>query len=427
MVIDKSVRQYVLLLILLAGCTRSEGISTPPATHTNISPHPIVTPQATARPLTPCTNLESPSILDASASLPGTLLFWSPPNIVVLDGPTLSESLVEYVIKGGYIDYFGLSPDSQWLFYAMVPPAQENPLELYLISATGERIMQQLTLPAFLLPDADIWYIPSSAWIGNNYLLINLGKYSRENTSEMEAIALFDPFVGTWERAIFENLPGRYDESGVALSPDLTRALYITGSTLGVDNQLVLWDIGAEKELWSQKFLAGPPYEQLVDLAPSVWSKDSSFVAFPISANDYRTSLYIVDRDGIQQEVRPGAKESASRGLNWSPDGRYLAFVSYVTNDSDTLGVIVYDRVANQVLEICTLGTRLSATHNIEAGTLVWSPDSRYLVFGMGEDWAQEDNRLLLLDIFTGEVTLLKQGKLISLIGWSTAESWVLP
>src|SRR5436190_22103869 len=57
---------------------------------------------------------------------------------------------------------------------------------------------------------------------------------------------------------------------------------------------------------------------------------DGSRVAFVLKQmdeekNDYRSNIYVAERDGTVSQFTSGGKDSAPR---WSPDGKYLAFLS---------------------------------------------------------------------------------------------------
>jgi WD40 repeat protein len=256
-------------------------------------------------------------------------------------------------------------------------------------------------------------------WINSNLMLV---------VNIDVPVGLLDPFTGEWKAALLESLPNRYDQSGVAFSPDLSRALYVAGSAS--DLALILWDVERGRELWREEnYNWGPPFEELPGLAPTIWSIDSSIVTFPfLPTGGQGIKIYAISRDGDNSQlIRPTAPDNRSNSHSWSPDDHYLAFVSRMTSEPSRRGIIIYDRLTNTSVDMCPLGEMEDASGNLETHGLIWSPDSRYLVYGMGLDVVDENNKIVMLDIYTGQVTLLQKGSRIWMEGWSSIDTWVNP
>ena len=99
---------------------------------------------------------------------------------------------------------------------------------------------------------------------------------------------------------------------------------------------------------------------------------DGSRVAFVLKQldekkNDYVTNIYVVDRDGAVMQFSSGDKDSAPR---WSPDGRWLAFLSGRKEKA-------------QIHLLSTRGGESVALtdRKLGAGVPFWSPDSSAIAF----------------------------------------------
>lgn len=99
---------------------------------------------------------------------------------------------------------------------------------------------------------------------------------------------------------------------------------------------------------------------------------DSSRVAFVLQTideekNDYVSNIYVVDRDGTVSQFTSGGKDATPR---WSPDGKYLAFISGRKEKS-------------QIHLLPTTGGESVALtdRKFGVGEPVWSPDSSTIAF----------------------------------------------
>jgi dipeptidyl aminopeptidase/acylaminoacyl peptidase len=101
-------------------------------------------------------------------------------------------------------------------------------------------------------------------------------------------------------------------------------------------------------------------------------SPDGGRVAYVVQqmnekTNEYVGNIYVADRDGAVTQFTSGDKDSAPR---WSPDGRYLAFLS---GRKDEAQVHLMPSAGGESVPITSAP--------LGAGTPVWSPDSRSIAF----------------------------------------------
>jgi Tol biopolymer transport system component len=208
----------------------------------------------------------------------------------------------------------------------------------------------------------------------------------------------------------------------------MTRAFYVRGTNSGERPDLVLWDTINHQELWHIEYYS-VPYLQTFGLLPGSWSRDSAVIAFAYKGETGQLGVYVLDRDGVLlQAVRPDMSLRYAVGMSWSPDGRYLAYAFSLAQDPLQRGIVIYDYAENTVTEMCPLNERDVPLQHMESPGMVWSPDGQYLVYGVGPDDAVEESKLVMLNIYTGEVRLITRGtSYYWLVGWSPVSPWVAP
>ena len=374
------------------------------------------------RTLHPCTNLDQPKPFESIKRFKGSLLFEDNLSIVATSSTSSKELFT--LEPGGTWEIAGLNPSGEWFAYQDYPSSSEPPL-LHLISYRGEQMTIHIDPYQGGGPLRPLWWV-------NDKTLLMIG--------EGAPIAFLDAFAGSWLLELVNDLPNRAPDTGIALSPDLKRALYVLDSGDKTYLPLVLWDFEQRKEVWrADKSFSFSAFLKLPGLGNTSWSPDSTVVAFTLDRNkDYPSELlfkqrmYLVDaRTGELLEFRTEAKDNRARTFTWSPDGRYIAIVTGLLRDTEHPGITIYNLKTDVATDLCPM-RKLDpwffdqATGNIDTGNLAWSPDSRYLVFGQGKDDLSEDNRISMLDIYTGEVTVLKEGPRVRFIGWSPYD-WTKP
>jgi dipeptidyl aminopeptidase/acylaminoacyl peptidase len=114
-------------------------------------------------------------------------------------------------------------------------------------------------------------------------------------------------------------------------------------------------------------------------------SPDGLWVAYVVTGNDRgadeaRSAIWMVSWDGTQKVALTASAEGTAKP-RWSPDGRYLAYLS-IPAGSDKAQVMLMDRRGGDARPI---------THvNGDIGEYAWSPDGKRLAFAMerGEEAA---------------------------------------
>jgi tricorn protease len=116
-------------------------------------------------------------------------------------------------------------------------------------------------------------------------------------------------------------------------------------------------------------------------------------------------------KDGITRNLSktPGVHE---RSVAWSPDGKYLAYISDATGE-DEIYIRTQDGIEKPV--------QLTDKGDTYKYVLVWSPDSKKIA------WADKKLRLQYIDIQTKQVTLADQAKTWEhgSINWSPDSKWI--
>ena len=154
-------------------------------------------------------------------------------------------------------------------------------------------------------------------------------------------------------------------ESQIAWLPDSKRIVYVSERN-GAGN-LFLFDFTTSTETQLTRASAG-----LGDSAPSV-APDGKSVAFVRDAKELR----VLTLDGHQEQVlASGHLTRSNRGLAWSPDSRWVAYVGLTA------------RAFRNVFAVPAAGGEsraISAMPNGNANNISWSPDGTYIIYNTSQ------------------------------------------
>lgn len=130
-------------------------------------------------------------------------------------------------------------------------------------------------------------------------------------------------------------------------------------------------------------------FEQQPAFLPSLWSPDSTQIAF-FTFNAGKTELYVVDpTDGVLRKLNDFVYKYPQLALSWSPDGSEIATISNCgegqENSIDSLSVCVTN-VANGSVHAIATFTEHPFIGNSIFPMLSWSPDGSQIAFADGED-----------------------------------------
>jgi hypothetical protein len=314
-------------------------------------------------------------------SLDGKIILSGQQNTYIYNISTNSTSKFP-TTSGGYVglysEDFHLSPNGKWLAYV-----ESYTNETYQTQFRRLRLINGDLIP--ILPsgwDADWQWI--LGWIDDNWLAVWLPH------QEAGTIVILNPFTAKTQLLStgFSFPEPRYKASSwyiwgrprLFFSPDLTKVIFPN------DAKGVLWDIAAQKELWS-----GNIYEY-AESDNAKWSQDSKYAVIVVSKPSGE-KLYLYDVEKEQATHIPLVGYGGIGEFSLSPDGQKIAI--WVTPDflgGEPKELMVIDLERKTITDICV---RSSA-----AGTSqpVWSSlDTAIFVTSVA--WEDSTNAVAMIDL----------------------------
>ena len=268
---------------------------------------------------------------------------------------------------------YGLSPDGQ---SAAIVWDNSGQWQVYLVPVTGRG------KPRLITPSAESQMAPVFSPDGKQLAFVQ-----DHSGDENYDIFLHDPSTGQ-VRNLTPNTPDETINPYVSWSPADERGKHIAFvSNRGGKFATYTLHVDAKNPLRTVKRVTHHEYSDMV----ADWSPDGRHIAVTALARGQETWASIVPLKGGETRIvgGPGGPIDA-RQATWSPDGKWLAFMSSSTGLNS---IFTYN---------VDTGELIQETHGpCEAAQPGWSPDGRQLAFAWNEDG---NVRVGIKDLATGTV-----------------------
>ena len=248
-------------------------------------------------------------------------------------------------------------------------------------------------------------------------------------------VSISSPLAQSKRAVTFDDVLAIKAVGGATLSPDGSQVLYTVRQWVAEKERME-----ARTHIWSVATNGSTPARQITsgekgDSQPQ-WSPDGKFISF-VSARgageDVKAQVYVMRADGGEAARLTDSRENVS-SYSWSPDNTRIA---YVTTDArsaaeeanlkkrDDERVFEGDfRYAHAwVIDVTTkTATRISeGTNYTVAGAPSWAPDGKRFVFGAGATPMLRDNRR---DIYLANIDTTQIETLSTNFGSDTSPRW---
>ena len=329
-------------------------------------------------------------------------------GLYVFDTSLLKKEIL--VDENQEVDVLGLSPSGNWIAYSRILRDSDNSVifdqpTIFLHGLNGELISHAIDVQQFsneIEPDNYLIGFGDSHWINENLIFTILDgmRADGELTSQPETLPkILDPFKGTWELSLIENLINPVISQEINFSPDLSRVFYRSKEGFTIMDMEHRKPLMVESSLNSSTFLMGR------------WSPDSSKIVFTERmASPEKHLMYVATRDGKKKELLlPDFVYSGDFG--WSSDSRYFAVVADIKGLGESEKTLyIYDTLENQFTLKCPVVGE-SEKNQFYGMHVSWSVDGTAIAFsGIGTP-------LRILEVATGRVFEVEANA--NLIGWS--------
>jgi dipeptidyl aminopeptidase/acylaminoacyl peptidase len=239
------------------------------------------------------------------------------------------------------------------------------------------------------------------------------------------------------------------------LTPEIIVSIRtITDAQLSPDGKTVAFQVGRPRtedekpgsavgEIWTMPTRGGEPvrftFNEKSDRSPR-WSPDGKWIAFLSQRGDDKTQVFIISTSGGEAQQLTKAENSVGI-FKWSPDGNIIAYTmkegktkeesqaekegkDWIVADQN------YKHTRLYAVNVTTKESKLITTQPLTVHDFDWSPDSRQLVLAAAETPLVDDSymrtQLRIISADGGEAKLLvpTQGKLEH-PRWSPDGKWI--
>jgi dipeptidyl aminopeptidase/acylaminoacyl peptidase len=143
----------------------------------------------------------------------------------------------------------------------------------------------------------------------------------------------------------------------------------------------------------ARRTLTPDDFYRVQDVSEPQVSPDGLWVAYLVTTNDRdsdeaRSAVWMVSWDGSQRLALTAAADGIDKP-KWSPDGRFLSFLS-IPAGSDKAQLMLLDRRGGDARQLTSVGG--------DIGEYAWSPDGKRLVFAMESGDASSQTKPMVID-----------------------------
>jgi hypothetical protein len=275
------------------------------------------------------TMLSNPRDVAQDDYLTGTLILSTNPldrygdegKIYSIDMQSMAESLMFNTKDQANLapSIYRISPDRKWYIY-FEPAKMCTGSQLHISSINGQESPVAYWDPT---------WGDSVEWLDNQRLIV------RSTDEWLKGIVIvLNPFTGEWQKRtadehVISNLS--IFAPVIYYNPSLEQAIYSSG-----DSIFILWDIQSNQDIWLKR---GANFW----VRPS-WSPGGSQFAMVVTDLEANQSdIHLVDSSGKEArltnlaETYPSVSGVYISEMEWSPDGRYIAFLVSVSSDVEMI------------------------------------------------------------------------------------------
>jgi dipeptidyl aminopeptidase/acylaminoacyl peptidase len=247
--------------------------------------------------------------------------------------------------------------------------------------------------------------------------------------------AITNPFAQGKRAVTFDDVLNVKAVGAATISPDGTQVLYTVRQWVNekdrMESRTHIWQVAANGASPGRQITSG----EKGDTQPA-WSPDGRFISF-VSARgageDTKAQVHLMRADGGEAWKLTDSKESV-QSYSWAPDSSRLAFVATDPRSADEEAAIK-KRDDERVFEgdfryahvwVVDVTTKAAArvtegTSYTVSGAPSWSPDGKRFVFGAGATPMLRDNRR---DIYVADVATKQVEKISPNFGSDTSPRW---
>ena len=263
-------------------------------------------------------------------------------------------------------------------------------------------------------------------------------------------VSAVSPYAQAKRAVTFDDVLDVKAVGGATISPDGSQVLYTVRQWVAEKDPstplpaaqapLRTGRMEARTHVWKVATNGSAPARQITfgergDSQPQ-WSPDGRFISFVSSrgpGDDVKAQIHVMRADGGEAWKLTDSKENV-QGYSWAPDSARIALVATDARSADEDSAIkkrdderVFEgdfRFAHLWLVDVTSKTATRITEGTAytvAGAPSWAPDSQRLVFGAGATPMLRDNRR---DIYLADVSSKRIEKLSTNFGSDTSPRW---